>query len=333
MRPLEESKQLLARLYGFEFPDSLFLVHKFFDGLDAPERDKCYSALGMWPIGLLDVLSLPEAESKNLQPPLPLVLHGRFYRDVPEFFSCWQGDQDQLHWGLLFDEPAKGFRGVASYYHLDTSPITVYPSLFSAILKRLECRLDTSEPVEAGEKADYHARQELLRSLSDKLRSFIEQEHIAMDDGRGTGLPSDTGLDLLVADKGEDWFSTILDWFSRWPRSDWSVFPPVDHPHAVHLGKMKETSEIQQLVRKAISAGEKGRALPALSLGRSLWFYGQRSWLVNSADYAAEAYDLLKRAYTLLNRPALLQILDIHFEHRALASVDLLPEYRNQGRA
>jgi hypothetical protein len=287
----------------------------------------------MWPIGPLEILLLPEAESENLQLSLALVLHWRFYRDVPEFFSCLKGDQDLLHWGLLLDEPAKGFRGVASYYHLDTSPISVHPSLFSAILERLASRLDTSEPVEAEEKAEYHSQQDCLRRISGTLQGFIEHERIALDEGRGTGLPSDTGLDLLVAEKGEDWFSSILDWFSRWPRSDWSVFPPNDHPRAVHLGKMKEPGEIQQLVRKAVMAGEKGRALPALSLGRSLWFYGQKGWLVNSSDYHADAYDLLKRAYTLLNRPALLRILDFHFEHRARASVDLLQDYRHKGSA
>jgi hypothetical protein len=331
MRSLPESKQLLASLYGFEFPDCLFLVHKFFASLDTQEREKCFCALAMWPIGPLEILFLPEADSENLQLSLPLVLHWRFFRDVPEFFSCLQGDQDQLHWGLLLDEPAKGFRGAASYYHLDTGPITVYPSLFSAILKRLESRLDTSEPVAAEEKAEYHAQQDQLRRISEKLHAFIDHERIALDDGRGTGLPSDTGLDLLVAEKGEDWFSSILDWFSRWPRSDWSVFPPTEHPQAVHLGKMKAASEVRQLVRKAIVAGEKGRALPVLSLGRSLWFHGQKSWLANSTDCAAEAYDLLKRAYTLLNRPALLRILDIHFEHRARASVDLLQDYRKKG--
>jgi hypothetical protein len=79
---------------------------------------------------------------------------------------------------------------------------------------------------------------------------------------------------------------------------------------------MKEAREIKQLVRKAVVASEKGRALPALSLGRSLWYYGVKSWLVNSSDYGSVAYDLLKRAYTLLDRPALLRVLDMHFEHR-----------------
>ena len=74
----------------------------------------------------------------------------------------------------------------------------------------------------------------------------------------------------------------------------------------------------------AVAATENGRALPALSLGRSLWYYEVQSWLVNSRDYSADAYDLLKRVYTLLDRPALLRVLELHFAQRDLESVDLL---------
>jgi hypothetical protein len=47
--------------------------------------------------------------------------------------------------------------------------------------------------------------------------------------------------------------------------------------------------------------------------------------MANSApEHSAIAYDLLKRAYTLLDRPALLRVLEVHFEHREVDSVDLL---------
>jgi hypothetical protein len=328
MRSPHEAKELLARLYGLEFPEGFFLLHEFLVGLGAAEREGYFNALGMWPLGPLELLSLPEAELKNLQLDLPVVLHWRFYRDVPEFFTCFRGDRDWLHWGLLLDEPAKRFRGCASYYHQDTSPICVYPSLFSAVLKRLESR---TEPAGSVEDAEHRRQQDRLRAFSEKMHAFIKEKRVSLDDGRGKGLPSDTGLDLLVAETGADWFSSILDWFSRWPRSDWSVFPPTGHPHAVHLGKLKELSEIQRLVREAIAASQKGRALPALSLGRSLWYYGEERWLVNSSEYSTVARDLLKRAYTLLDRPALVQILNTHFEHRAQAPVDLLEASRKRG--
>jgi hypothetical protein len=153
MRSLSEAKELLTRLYGVEFPDSLFLLHEFLAGLTAEEWPAYSLALGMEPIGPLQVLSLPEAELQGLKPSVPLVLHWRFDADVPEFFSCLKGDQDWLHWGLLLDEPANGFRGAASYFSNDLETMRVYPSLFGAVLKRIEERTDAWEPADAEEKA------------------------------------------------------------------------------------------------------------------------------------------------------------------------------------
>ena len=105
MRSVGEAREILTRLYGIEFPDSLFLLHEFLAGPGAEEWQACSNALGMSRIGPLQVLSLPEAELHRIKTTTPLVLHWRYYHDVPEFFSCLFGDQDLLHWGLLLDEP------------------------------------------------------------------------------------------------------------------------------------------------------------------------------------------------------------------------------------
>jgi hypothetical protein len=326
MRSQQEAKELLARLYGFEFPDSLFLLHEFLSSLGDEEGPNRWSGLGMEPIGPLQVLSLPEDDLQLLKPDPPLVLHWRFSRDVPEFFSCLLGDQDWLHWGLLLDDPATGFRGAACYYHNDTSPIRVYPSLFSAILHRVEERTARDEPAAAEDRANHRAERDRLHRFSEKFKRFLQDRQIPLDDGRDKGLASDTGLDLQVAGGGDQWVASMV--------GDWSVFPPTGHPQAVHFGRMKEAREIKRLVREAVAAIEKGRALPALSLGRSLWYYGGlRSLLNSSPDYSAVAYDLLRRAYTQLDRPALARILEVHFEHRDMASVDLLEAIRKRDLA
>ena len=122
---------------------------------------------------------------------------------------------------------------------------------------------------------------------------------------------------MQVASKGEDWVSGVL--------GEWSVFPPTGHPRITHLGQMKDGKAIQRLVGDAVAAGGKGRAVPALSLGRSLWYWGSEAGLANSSPhYGVIAYDLLKRAYALLDRPALSLVLDAHFEHRALSGPDFL---------
>jgi len=314
--PFPAAKAQLARLYGLEFPDSLFLLHEFLAGLPQEERPSRFSGVGMEPIGALQLLACPEAESQRLQPTVPWLLHWRFFRDPPEFHPCLFGDQDGLRWGLLYDEPAKGFRGAASFYHNGHSEITVYPSLFAAVLSRIKDRTSTSEPEDPEERAHHRKQQDRLRRFSETLHRFIQDRQIPLDDGRGKGLPCDTGLDLQPAGEGEDWFSGVL--------GEWSVFPPTDHPRIIHLGRLKERTEIGRLVRDAVAASENGRALPALSLGRSLWYWGSDGRLANSSpEYSAVAHDLLKRAYSILDRPALLRVLDIHYKQRELAEVDL----------
>jgi hypothetical protein len=340
MRSLPEAKALLARLYGLEFPDSLFHLQEFLAGLTAEEWDGYSVALGMRPIGPLQVLGLPEADLQRVGPTLPLVLHWRYHHDVPEFFSCLLGDQDLLHWGMLLDEPAQGFRGAASYYGNDLQAMRVYPSLFGAILERIREMIERhSATAEGGraaaeDEANAHSALDRLRRLSVKIHRFLEERRLPVDDGRGPGLPSDTGLGLLTAERGKGWFASVANWYPRWPRSDWSVFPPTGHPRAVHFGRLKEAGPIQGLVRQAIAACAKGRPLPALSLGRSLWYWGDRSWLGNSAPaYGATAHDLLQRAYGLLDRRALLGVLEAHYHHRDLASVDLLAPTRGTDTA
>ncbi len=324
MQSAGKAREILTSLYGLEFPDSLFLLHEFLTGLGGEEWQASSSALGMSQIGPLQILSLPEAELHRIRTTLPLTLHGRYYHDVPEFFSCLWGDQDFLHWGLLLDEPATGFRGAASYYGNDLEPMRVYSSLFAAILDRAKDRTSSFEPSDAEERAEHHRRQDQLHRFSEKIHRFIQDRQICLDESRGQGLSSDTGLGL-IAEKGEGWFSNLLDWFSKWPRSDWSVFAPTGHSRIVHLGEMKKAEEIKTLVREAMDESEKGRALPALSLGRSLWFWNERRGMQNSSPYfGALAYDLLRRAYTLLDRPALVQILEAHHAHRNSDMVDLL---------
>ena len=67
MRSLPEAKALLARLYGLEFPDSLFLLQEFLAGLPEDERPDRFGGLGMEPIGPLQVLSCSDAELERIK--------------------------------------------------------------------------------------------------------------------------------------------------------------------------------------------------------------------------------------------------------------------------
>src|SRR5262249_49027078 len=194
---------LLRELYGFEFPDNLFYFHDFLNGIDPREEKETCEALGMSGTGLLQVLDLPEDQFKARRPAYPMVLHWRFYRDLPEFFTCLHGDTDGLHWGLLLDRPEEGFKGAASYYNNDADTIRVYTSLFDALLAHLDWHLATiKEMIEieyAPEEEPYYRRQEqLLLGVQERAARYINENNIQLDEGRGSGIESDTGLDLLA---------------------------------------------------------------------------------------------------------------------------------------
>src|SRR5262245_60304368 len=132
------AKEALHRLYGVEFPDSLFLLHEFLSSLSAREAARSWDAMRVGPAGPLQLVELGEKKLRSLKPPaLPMVLHWRFYRDVPEFFTCLHADFGR-HWGLLLDEPERGFRGAASYYSPDPFSMLDYAGLFVVMLDRIE---------------------------------------------------------------------------------------------------------------------------------------------------------------------------------------------------
>src|SRR5262245_50456584 len=101
MSSFAKEKEALHELYGLVFPDGLFHLHNFFSAMPKAERE----ALGMSPSGLLEVVALSARKRAALRPTHPLLLHYRFYRDPPEFFSCLHGQSDGEHWGILLDEP------------------------------------------------------------------------------------------------------------------------------------------------------------------------------------------------------------------------------------
>ncbi|HYT93599.1 MAG TPA: ADP-ribosylation family protein [Gemmataceae bacterium] len=298
-----DDRTFLAELYGVEFPESLFQFHEFVAGLTAKERrgyfGGCFSALRMSPGGPLEVLALPRTRRAKLQPALSMLLHWRFYRDPPEFFSCLYGGTDALHWGLLLDDPARGFRGAASFYHSDGDCIEEYHGLFDAVLQQAEENIEGNDELiedDPDEEAHYRCEQEVLSSFLERLRAFMRAKGIRRNERRGAGISTDTGLDLIVPGKPT----------SRPP----SVFAP-------NGDTLREPEVIENLVAQALIKCEKGDPIPALGLGRSLWYWG-------GTKYSNDGYRLMRRAYEVLERPTLVKVLDLHHRHRDLPSVDLL---------
>lgn len=198
----EQNQQKLKELYDVEFPDALFDVHEFIiSRTESDDRSMALSVIGLYPVGPLELLlefdDLLDAKFID-----NVLLHYRYYRDVPEFFTCLTSECDGQHWGMLLDEPARGFRGIASYYNNDEDEIVVYGSLFDAILSRCDeqisdCQELSSESDDSEEIADYQSQIEDILQFRVEFEQFLAKSSLLVDEGRPEGLYSDTGLSVI----------------------------------------------------------------------------------------------------------------------------------------
>lgn len=198
----EQNQQKLKDLYNIQFPDALFNLHEFMisrTGTD--EKSMALSVIGLYPVGPLELLlefdDLLDAKLID-----NVLLHYRYYRDVPEFFTCLTGECDGEHWGMLLDEPTRGFRGVASYYNNDGAPIAVYGSLFDAILSRCDERISScqewiEESDDSEEIEDYQRQIEDIIQFRFEFEKFLAKSSLLVDEDRPEGLYSDTGLSVI----------------------------------------------------------------------------------------------------------------------------------------
>ena len=135
-----------------------------------------------WPLDLLDrYSSIDEIEATPT-----ILVHWRFFRNPPELFTCLHGDTDGLHFGLLLDDPARGFRGVAGYYSNDGDVIAEYKGLFHLLTKRIDERIEGAEEMIEDDPeyaADYEADIMSLRRLGAGLEAFLVDERIRVDEG------------------------------------------------------------------------------------------------------------------------------------------------------
>lgn len=300
----DEKRRILAALYGVDFPEGLFLFDELLAEL-GPELASTYlGAAGLTPTGPLALLDRSVDDLRALRPTLPMVLNWRYYRDLPEFFTCLHGDTDGLHWGLLLDEPDRGFRGAASYYNNDGDEIGQYASLFDAVLVRVKDGIEGAEEMIEDDPEyadDYREDVGKLEAFRDVLTRFVAERGVRRDERRPSGLRSDTGLSLVLPA---------------------GALAPGRLVGAHELAADPEGAP--ELIRSLIADCASGSPVPALHLGRSLYYWGGATW-------SSAAHGLLGAAYVRLERPALLRVLDAHFTHRDLGSVDILRDAGGTG--
>lgn len=250
--------------------------------------------------GLLDELKLrpagPLAMLLAPQPPAALddptglnvpFLEARHARDLPELFTFLEGREDGLHWALLWDRPDEAPRGVASFCSQDNLPMRLHTSVFSAVL---ECIADQLAAIpeliedDPDHAAQHQARVPVLQNCDAALRQFAMQNRIPLDENRGRGPGSDTGLDLILP-KGHEKGAPTLDGARR-----------MDRPN-----------DLRSAVQLALLECDRGRPYDALLLGRSLFFW-------KGAQERENAGVLMDKAYAAMGLHALARVLAAHME-------------------
>jgi Uncharacterised conserved protein (DUF2228) len=202
-RSKEQNQAKLKEIYGFDFPDSLFWLHEFIVEQRDCDDPIDLNDLGLYPCGVLDLLLNNDLDLiKFTGDPL---LHYRYYRDIPEFFTYLNGDCDGQHWGMLLDEPTDGFKGVAMYWSNDGAEMTVYTSIFDAIV--VECEESIESYIgylfnaDGEEDLAYNKKQiELYQKVKYRIEQFLVNNRLSENEGRSVGLETSAGLGIVLND-------------------------------------------------------------------------------------------------------------------------------------
>jgi hypothetical protein len=199
-RSQEKNQAKLKAIYGVDFPEALFWLHEF---ITRQSDDSIgLSDIQIYPCGPLALLLDFDDISKVEFTGNPL-LYDRYYRDIPEFFTCLSGDSDGQHWGMLLEEPIAGFRGVAMYWSNDGAEMTVYQSLLDAIQQESEdCIASFEDEMSYTENEEdiqeYKERSDLCQRLINELNKFMIINSLSYYEGRPIGVETRSGLDIIL---------------------------------------------------------------------------------------------------------------------------------------
>jgi hypothetical protein len=316
--PLVNRRELLRRLYGFDFPDDLFRFWEFVNRLRPLEPLAALAeGCGLHLVGPFEVLA---GRFDQRSPRHSLLLHWRYYNDRPEFFTVLLGDGDRLHWGYFLDDPASQSGCVASYDTNDAFEwMTDGETLFEALRLHLEqqhrdCleyRLDDPEHAAACDTT--------LAAVAEVRRAVQRYE---------TGDRAEVGEEYVEKYAAERRRARRI--VARTQDGMGVVAPPATYrPLSLKDQKLWKMlwseDDPAPLVEEARQALRDGYPATALKLGKDLWAVGGEKHM----EYA---HELLDAAYAALGRDVLREVLREHRTHRNLPLVDILA-LEDQGSA
>jgi hypothetical protein len=278
-------EQRIRDLYGFAFPDDFFRFREFLGRLP-------HGALGqacdMHP-------AFPFAAAAGRAPreyPRHPLWEDRYYHDLPEFVTLFNGTTDGLHWGYFFDAPGEHPPVVAHYWHSDTfEHATDGDTIFEAVRWCVE-RNERDLLEMADEELDEEEYRENLGQLA------VIREELARS---WNASRPETGDEYLDAYGNGAWRKPTAPTWSRMgvvvPRGRYRKLS-ID-PFAGYRAD-PQRSQVEGLSTEALGLIEKGFPGAALKLGHDLWVW--------AGDFP-ECYALLDAAYAALGREPLRRLL------------------------
>ncbi|MEU3460809.1 ADP-ribosylation family protein [Streptomyces sp. NPDC006733] len=297
------------RDWGLELPDSVLRFWEFCAAAGPAER-QALADISVGPAGILDLF----AEDPQPRAGIDVRVHGRFYRDPPEFLTFMYGHSDGLHYGLWTDD-GRTCDAVASYYTRDGGGIDrrVETPLQTvrAILER--CWTDVADDDQ--DDPDVAAKLVRLGLLRQALDGYETERRPEI--GSAYSYRYDFVRRPLDANR-----LTTLDEAGALVCGAAAVGGPAPDAARFAANPCEALEDPAALERSAAEARRRcaaGDPAQALVLGRDLhWASG--------GDRAREglAAQLLNAAYLELDRPSLAAIAAAHHRHRHLRDVEVL---------
>ncbi|SPT63212.1 DUF2228 domain-containing protein [Actinomadura madurae] len=322
-------EERFARDWGVELPDSIFRFWAFLQACGPIER-QALDDLELCPFGIMDLFDAPAHRPRD---GIDVRVHGRYYRDPPEFLTFMHGGTDGLHFGLWFDD-GRTCDGVTAYYNNDGGGVGLPSGTpLEAVRATLEVHWHhVNDPAYIGEDDDTRPyetelaeRRHRIRLLREFLMTFETGDHPE----EGEEYDDATKISQAILDHGHPNRIQTLDGGGALVHGETAIDrkrqkPYDDYEFCTNLRRelTEDPAALEAHIAEARRRCAAGNPADALTLGRDLhWISG------GDAKLERYANELLVSAYNTLGRPNLAAIAGAHHRHRDLPQVSVLRDH------
>jgi|GEM_PF-4745711 len=284
MASAEALRLRILQSHGLLLPDHVLEFWACWRGL-YPAEQKALAFLGVEPMGLLDFFR-PMAEQPGRDEGDPR-LHGRDYRDPPEFFSVLRVGP-QIRYGLWYDDLGALPRFIVRMDSNEPRASVHKVTLLEVLRAYLEERMTELESREPSEEDWMWLQYALAR---DAVAAFATATAPALPPS-GYRLQTQDGVGALLLVEGA---------------MDERGLEKLQLRYLPH-----DPDELKPLIREALADCAAGDPTKALLYGRDLhWDSGHRP------EREEAAVRLLEVAYRAQRRPGLAELVALHHRHRS----------------